>query len=153
MKTLILVMVVMVLAGCASNRVTVDTYKQNYSIEVESDIADTISSGLPEGVNAINVNKSILADTVSGLEQDGLMGNKKDARIKIKCNLKYLAHKWGGLIKVKYLMTYNVQAIDNSTGKVVAYDQIEIDDTSLSDAMKKASKDIIDFAENSVKKL
>lgn len=151
MKKLIIGVALLVLAGCGGNIAAINTYKQNYSIEVVGDTSDTISVGLPDGITAANVNKSVLADVKAGLEQQGLANNGKETKIQIKSNLRYLAHKWAGLIRVKYLMTFNVQAIDNNTGKVMNSEQIDIDDTSLSEAIKKASEEIVDFAANNIK--
>ena len=136
-----------VFVGCSgNNKVVLDNYRNNYSVEVVGVFDNAISDGLPEGVNVKNVSKSILNNVISGLENKGLTKNDNKYRFKVKYSISYFGHKWKSGIHVSYIIGYNIQLIDESTGNVIASEKNDKDDTELLKVIEDVSDNIVNFA-------
>jgi TolB-like protein len=140
------------LVGCGgNNKVVMENYRKNCSVEVVGVSDAAISDGLPEGLNVNNVSKSILNDVVGGLANKGLTKNNNKNMFKVKYTISYFGHKWNGGIKVKYIIGYNIQLIDESTGNVIASEKNDKDDTELLKAIEDVSDNIVNFATDNIK--
>ncbi len=140
------------LVGCSgNNKVVMENYRKNYSVEVVGESDAAISDGLPEGINENNVSKSILNDVVGSLASKALTKNNNKNRFKVKYSISYFGHKWKGGIKVKYIIGYNIQLIDESNGNVIASEKNDKDDTELLKVIEDVSDNIVNFATNNIK--
>jgi hypothetical protein len=141
-----------VLVGCSgNNKIVMENYRKNYSVEVVGLSDNAISDGLPEGVNVKNVSKSILNNAISGLENKGLTKNDNKNRFKVKYSISYLGHKWKGGIHVSYIIGYNIQLIDESTGNIISSEKNDKDDTELLKVIEDVSDNIVNFATDNIK--
>lgn len=140
------------LLGCSGNKsAVIDNYRQNYSLEVEGITDSTISDGLPSGININNVSKTIHNDVINALSNEGLTKNSNKNKYKLKYSISYFGHKWMGVIRVKYIMRYNIQLIDEGTGIVIASDKNDCNSVELSEVIDKVSDDIASLALSNIK--
>lgn len=141
-----------VMVGCVSNNITVvDNFRKNYSIEVEGLAENAISDGLPEGLDVNKVSKSIFNDVASGLADNGLTTNDNRNKYVVKYNISYLGHKWKGGFKPRYILVYNIQLIEKTTGNVIASDKNDEDDPDLLNVIENVSGDIVSFVTDNIK--
>jgi PBP1b-binding outer membrane lipoprotein LpoB len=151
-KVIVVLMLMLVMVGCSvNNKVVMENYRKNYSVEVVGVTDAAISDGLPEGVNVLIVSKSILADVVNGLANKGMAKNDNKNKFMIKYNISYFGHKWTGGTSVEYIIGYNVQLIDEKTGNVIASEKNDEKNTELLDAIGDVSDNIVNFATDNIK--
>ena len=141
-----------VLAGCSGNsKAVMDNYRKNYSVEVEGITETAISDGLPSDINLNSVSKTILNGVVNALSNEGLTKNDNKNKYRVKYNISYFGHKWMGLIRVKYIMRYNIQLIDENAGIVIASEKNDKDNIELGKVIDDVADDIASFALNKIK--
>lgn len=153
LKELCILTLIMMTCGCGANsKVVTENYKKNYSIEVigESDV--TISDGLPEGIKANNVSSYISNNVTADLANLGLTKNNNKNKFKVKYTITYLAHKWKGGIRPKYILGYSVQLIDESNGNVIASDKNDKDNSELLKVIEDVSDNIVNFTIDKIDK-
>lgn len=150
------------LVGCSGNnkavidnKAVMDNYRKNYSVEVEGITETAISDSLPTGTDVTALSRIILNDVATALSNEGLTKNDNKNRYRIKYTISYFGHKWWTSlfsIKAKYIIWYNKQLIDVSTGIVIASTKNEKrDDKDLGALVENVADDIANFALENIK--
>jgi hypothetical protein len=81
------------------------------------------------------------------------MANKNNKyHYKVKYNIPYFGHKWGGFIRVDYKISYIVRLIDEASGKVVAEERDDLDNTQLIKIIEDSSDRIVNFVDENIAK-
>ncbi len=142
-----------VFSACASTTSAATmSARSRYSVEVEGIDENVVSEGLPEGTNVNAVYKAILSNVISGLANKGLTKNESASRLRVKYSISYFGHKVRPpVFKTKYIIGYNIQLLDESSGNVVGSDTNETEDHDLRDVIESVSDEIVSFAAKNVK--
>ncbi len=140
------------LTGCGgTQKVVIDNYRESYSVEVEGVSDAAISDGLPEGLNVNSVSKNVYNEVITGLANKGLTKNNNKKSLKVKYNILYFGHKWKGGFKPEYIIAYNIQLIDTNTGRVIASDKEDKDDSELLKVIDDVSDNLVNFVTDNIK--
>lgn len=139
--------IVLILFGCEEQQATTEALipeqaQIKYSIEIESNIEDALLEGLPEGINITDVNKVLLKNINKKLVATNMKNNSSNI-IEASYDIVYFGHRFVGPPSARFIIKYNLELLDKTTGTKMYSKNDEARDTDLVILIDEISDQII----------